>query len=338
MSNHMLEQAIVDAEQLREAALKSAQQEIVEKYSEEVRTAVQQILEEPEDMGLDMGMEPEAEEEFADVEMSHMADDDAMIEIPLDQLIAQAEMEPSDADDMVDREDLDVGIPELADEEEVSTEPAPANRKDDEAEELDEEVELNEEELLSTLMNIVKQESLEVSAPDFAMEEITKDEQESDEEEAAEIKTADNSRDGQEEVKEELAKKDAEILDLNESINKLKNILAEAKEGLQKLNLSNARLLYTNKVLGDTSLNERQKNKIAEMISESRTVDEAKTVYETLQKTMETGRKAPSSQSLSEAVTRRSSTIISSRREEVSSPKQNPALNRWAVLAGLNRD
>jgi hypothetical protein len=332
----MLEQAIVDAEQLREAALKSAQQEIVEKYSEEVRNAVQQILEEDE-LGLDIPG-AESEDELADVEMSHMAEDDAMIEIPLDQLIAQAEMETPDADDMVDREDLDVGIPELADEEEVSAEPAPANRKDEEVEELEEELELSEEELLTTLMGIVKQEALEVSAPEFALDEITKDEQEADEEAAEEVKLADNSRDGQEEVKEELAKRDAEILELTESINKLKNILAEAKEGLQKLNLSNARLLYTNKVLGDTSLNERQKNKIAEMISESRTVDEAKTVYETLQKTMETGRKTPSSQSLSEAVTRRSSTVISSRRKEVSSTEQNPALNRWAVLAGLNRD
>ena len=331
----MLEQAIVDAEQLREAALKSAQQEIVEKYSEEVRSAVQQILEQPEEdpLGLDMDMPgEETEEEFADVEMSHMAEDDAMIEIPLDQLIAQAEMETPDADDMVDREDLDVGVPGLEGEETVSAEPAPANRKDED------EVELNEEELLDTLMDLVKQESVQVDAPDFAMEEITKDEQEADEEAAEEEMLADNSRDGQEEVKEALAQKDAKIQDLNETINKLKNILAEAKEGLQKLNLSNARLLYTNKVLGDTSLNERQKNKIAEMISESRTVDEAKTVYETLQKTMETGRKAPSSQSLSEAVTRRSSTIISSRREEVSSPNENPALNRWAVLAGLNRD
>ena len=37
-----------------------------------------------------------------------------------------------------------------------------------------------------------------------------------------------------EEVKEALAQKDAKIEDLNETIDKLKNILAEAKEGLQK--------------------------------------------------------------------------------------------------------
>jgi hypothetical protein len=331
----MLEQAIIDAQELREAALKSAQQDIVEKYSEEVRSAVQQILEQPEDpLGLDMDMAgEEAEEEFPDMEMSHMAEDDAMIEIPLDQLIAQAEMETPDADDMVDREDLDVGVPGLEDEESVSAEPAPANRKDE-----DDEVELNEEELLDTLIGLVQQEAVEVDAPEFVLDEIVADEKEADEEAAEEEMLADNSRDGQEEVKEALAQKDAKIEDLNETIDKLKNILAEAKEGLQKLNLSNARLLYTNKVLSDTSLNERQKNKIADMISESRTVDEAKTVYETLQKTMETGRKAPSSQSLSEAVTRRSSTIISSRREEVSSPKENPALSRWAVLAGLKRD
>ena len=331
----MLEQAIIDAQELREAALKSAQQDIVEKYSEEVRSAVQQILEQPEDpLGLDMEMPgEEAEEEFPDVEMSHMAEDDAMIEIPLDQLIAQAEMETPDADDMVDREDLDVGVPGLEDEEEVSAEPAPANRKDE-----DDEIELNEEELLDALMGLVQQEAVEVDAPEYVLDEIVADEREADEEAAEEEVLADNSRDGQEEVKEVLAQKDAEIEDLNETINKLKNILAEAKEGLQRLNLSNARLLYTNKVLSDTSLNERQKSKIADMISESQTVDEAKTVYETLQKTMETGRKTPGSQSLSEAVTRRSSTIISSRREEVSSPKENPALSRWAVLAGLNRD
>ena len=41
----MLEQAIVDAEALREAALKSAEQNIIEKYSEEVKAAVNQILE-----------------------------------------------------------------------------------------------------------------------------------------------------------------------------------------------------------------------------------------------------------------------------------------------------
>ena len=50
--------------------------------------------------------------------------------------------------------------------------------------------------------------------------------------------------------------------------------------------MQNARLLYANRVLGDSSLNEQQKAKIAELVSGARSVEEAKMVYETLQKTM----------------------------------------------------
>ena len=40
----------------------------------------------------------------------------------------------------------------------------------------------------------------------------------------------------------------------------LKNILVKVKDRLEEVNLSNARLLYANRVLQDTSLNELQKN------------------------------------------------------------------------------
>ena len=45
MSN-LLERAIIDAKALKEAALKSAEQLVMEKYSSEVRQAVDRILEE----------------------------------------------------------------------------------------------------------------------------------------------------------------------------------------------------------------------------------------------------------------------------------------------------
>ena len=61
MSN-MLEQAIMDAETLREAALKNAENILLEKYSSQIKDAVEQLLEgddskeiisEQDDMGLD---------------------------------------------------------------------------------------------------------------------------------------------------------------------------------------------------------------------------------------------------------------------------------------------
>ena len=56
MSN-MLEQAIVDAQSLREAAIKNAESEIVEKYSDEVREAVTKLLEQDDE--LDLGLDDE---------------------------------------------------------------------------------------------------------------------------------------------------------------------------------------------------------------------------------------------------------------------------------------
>ena len=50
----MLEQAIVDAKALREAAVKSAEAAVVEKYNSEIKTAVSKLLEQDEELGFDM--------------------------------------------------------------------------------------------------------------------------------------------------------------------------------------------------------------------------------------------------------------------------------------------
>ena len=58
--SELLEQAIVDAEALKEAALKNAEQAVIEKYSSEIKNAVETLLEQPmsqpEDMAAILGM------------------------------------------------------------------------------------------------------------------------------------------------------------------------------------------------------------------------------------------------------------------------------------------
>ena len=44
----MLEQAIIDAEELRQAARKNAEETVVEKYQDQIREAVEKILEQDE--------------------------------------------------------------------------------------------------------------------------------------------------------------------------------------------------------------------------------------------------------------------------------------------------
>jgi hypothetical protein len=73
MSN-LLDQAIIDAEALKEVAMKNAEVTILEKFSDQIKEAVEQILdEEPGDEGIEgleadeMGAESEAGDEGADV-------------------------------------------------------------------------------------------------------------------------------------------------------------------------------------------------------------------------------------------------------------------------------
>jgi len=119
---------------------------------------------------------------------------------------------------------------------------------------------------------------------------------------------------------------------LNEQNSQYKQAFNELKENLQDVNLSNARLLYTNRVLRNTSLNERQKTKIAEAISNAGSVTEAKTIYHTLESTVEAKPNKRSPQSLSEAIGRRTSVLRATRQESTSS---DPFSERMKRLAGI---
>ena len=118
---------------------------------------------------------------------------------------------------------------------------------------------------------------------------------------------------------------------LKQQVLQYKQAMGELKETLVETNLSNGRLLYTNRVLRNTSLNERQKTRIVEAISNAGSVTEAKTIYDTLQSTVQaTPKRSP--KSLSEAIGRRSSVIRATRQE---STAVDPISDRMQKLAGI---
>ena len=133
-------------------------------------------------------------------------------------------------------------------------------------------------------------------------------------------------------LKESVANLENENNSLKDELDKYKHAVEQIKENLYEVNLSNARLLYTNRVLRNTSLNERQKDKIVEAISTAGSVAEAKTIFETLQSTVEAKPKK-SPQSLSEAIGRRSSVIRATRKE--SSQTSDVFSDRMRRLAGI---
>ena len=318
----MLEQAIVDAQNLKEAAIKSAEAAIVEKYSQEVKNAVTQLLEQEEEAPA--ATAPEVENSaIEDVPMAHIpGDEEEIVVVDLDDILAAADQEEEEDEEFsLDREELadEIGISIEDDPEE-----SPGNRPDAE------ELELSEDDLVSMFKEILV---VDVPAPAIEQSEQELEEDEKEEDEKVEtIRTDGMNEDDIEEYERTMAKNEA----LTRHNKNLKKILNEIKDKLQEINLQNARLLYANRVLTDTSLNEQQKNKIVDMVGNARSVDEAKTIFETLQRAV-AHVKSDKAQSLSEVVTKRSSVILSGNRRHDESTESSPTYNRWATLAGMTK-
>ena len=313
----LLEQAIVDAEALKEAAIKNAEAAIIEKYSSEVRDAVNSLLEQEEET-------LEEEEESAVMEEVPYAveegDEPIMVRLDLEAL----ERALSEEEEPVEESHED-----LADtlEEEIEE----ALETEGEETDLEEEIELDEE----ILDAIAEELKVDLGIPDQGLggrstptdrnleaQKITlaalKDTELAEEHEAIQ------------KAREETGMYVNQVNELKQDNSNLQKTILHLKERLEEVNLSNARLLYTNRVLNSTSLNERQKTRIVESISNADSVEEAKVIYETLQSAV--GDKTKSSpQSLREAVERPSSTLP--RRRETNA--QNPHFSRMRALAGI---
>ena len=314
----LLEQAIVDAEALKEAAIKNAEAAIIEKYSSEVRDAVNSLLEQEEET-------LEEEEESAVLEEVPYAveEGDEPITVRLD--LEALERALSEEEEPVEESHED-----LADALEEEIEEAVQAEGAEEAD-LDEEIELDEE----ILDAIAEELKVDLGIPDQGLggrstptdrnlegQKVTlaalKDDELAEEHEALQ------------KAREEAAMYVNQVNELKQEKSNLQKTILHLKGRLEEVNLSNARLLYTNRVLNSTSLNERQKTRIVESISNADSVEEAKVIYETLQSAV--GDRAKSSpQSLREAVERPSSTLP--RRRETNA--QNPHFSRMRALAGI---
>ena len=98
----------------------------------------------------------------------------------------------------------------------------------------------------------------------------------------------------------------------------------------------NARLLYSNRILSDASLNERQKSKIVEAVAKAKTIEEAKTIAETLKETI-AGSVKKGPKSLSESVNRKSNlSHVLPRRKQQELNETLDFASRMKKLAGLD--
>ena len=348
----MLEQAIIDAGALKEAAVKNAESLVLDKFSDQIKEAVENLLEQEEDPAEAGGAEgedvaaAEGEEEIEEssvmqsIPLANQVAEDAQVEIPLESLMEQLQH-------MTDglEEELDFGLEEEY-EGEIPIEDA------DEAEgeipiEEDWDFSLEEEELAEALnVDIHPQKSGWVGMPNAVLEVSTEEllalEQDSQvrEERAAVRKAVAALKTMNESLTKKNEKARKTLTESQAAITKLKLVVGILQEKLEASNLLNAKLLYQNKALNSASLNERQKHKLVEAVSNANSIEEAKVIFETLQNAVGSTNPAKQPKSLSEAVEKSSSIIMSnSRRSRLDEgKKEEPAFDRWKFLAGINKD
>lgn len=349
----MLEQAIIDAEALRDVALKNAEAAVIDKYSDQIKEAVETLLEQPSedpvdellgDMGTeDPLMDPSGQE--ADPLVSDMPlsahDGENLCGCP-------DEAEPGSEESYIelDLDDLTqkIGLA-LGNEDELESHEQAASDVLNSGGPLEEDVELDSdvlEEIVEELkVDIHPQKSgwagtpsshLDVAAEEMlALEQDTKVKEENEELRQS-VKSLEESN---KKLNKNIQKNKKQILEHKQNEKKLVQLLKSLKEKIEESNVLNARLLYTNKALTNNSLNERQKNNIAEALFNAESVEEAKTIFETLQNTVgSTSKKQP--KSLSEAVNKTSSTILLAAKSKGREAENNDtSSDRWRTLAGI---
>ena len=390
----MLEQAIADAAALREQAIKNAEQSVIEKYSQQIKEAVDQMLEVDEPSNLDKANKAiqEAEDELIQEEevsaapasdslqdqthspawdsryddmMSNFTallndvevDENGMVEIDLGDLqlgsdevtAAEGDLDapPVDLDDLLGQD-----VPEEA------GSPSEPNMSDLEAAPatLEEDFDIDLQEVVDLLEK--DEEEGEVVEEKIDYDPIQDSLQgpgggagsRSRKEANAVMADAVYGDEEEEESEEESDDEDitGTINELNETIEflsrqneQMERVFSKVETYLEETLLSNAKLLYQNRTLSDASLNERQKSKIVEAISNAESPKEAKRLHETLKATVGStpnGNKGP--QSLSESVNRRSnlSAMLNSRQNINESKQSNdPFMEKMQKLAGIKK-
>jgi len=323
----MLEQAIVDAAALREAAIQSAEQVVIEKYSTEIRETVENLMEsdelnESKSVDEQITEADEIGEGYAFVEGTELSDleEHELLEIDVKGLFEQLEKQRLEESEEI--------IEIIEEEVELEEEAKPKEALEESEESLEEETELEE---------AIEFDFEPVPAGNTEAYGATNAQQKEQAMLVDVMQQIENANEKLEKKNEGLIKDKSKLIKSNK---KLKESVGKLAQKFEEMKLMNAKLFYTNKTLMDASLNERQKHKLVESINNAQSYEQAKIVYETLQSTVGNVSNKKQPESLSEAVGKRSSTsLLLKARKQDDEPKVSESNNLFATrmqaLAGI---
>ena len=331
----ILKEAIADAKAVRETALENAKMALEEAFTPQIKSMLSAKLKEEEDDDKEEGMHDEGEHEEG---MHDEGEDDETEEggqrSPMEgedddeaeetrhkaegehDDEAEEGMHDEDDDDMEENLDLEAVIKEL--EAELS------EGEDDEVEEKEDEV---DESTVEEGDEIEEEYEIDEAAleEDEELEEVDKssgigkgDNKEDDTDKSSGIGGGDNK----------LSEVQAELKEYKEAVSFL-------KDKLHEVNILNAKLLFTNKLFKQYSLDSNQKLKVVETFDRAQTTREIKLVYSTLAEQFNDNGSIVTKKSISESA----STAVASTKPSKESRKviseETQVADRFRKLAGL---
>jgi len=347
----MLEQAVIDAQTLREAAIKNAEQEVLVKYSSEIKEAVDSILEQEDELAGGMDAAPMDATEDAEI-------DPIVNNIPLKATEGQSEIEsPSKGEEIeLNLDELRASINADQNTDNVENE-LMFETTDSDLEELlssetneeelvesedEEEISISEESLKDAIEEILKVDYENVPRGELGTTHPTRVEQayalEASLARAEDTEVEENNKESEKAI-EKYKKLEEQVKSLKSDKNRLvtehtelKSVARQVSDKLTELNLTNAKLVYQNRILKSSSLNERQKEKLVDAVSKANSIDEAKVIFETLQDSL-SSKVHKSPMNLSEAVSKNNRLILKSNKTKVQADDSTAV--RMKKLAGI---
>ena len=280
--------------------------------------------------------------------VDNLADDNGMVELDLGDLSIGAEEEAAADGDLEAADDLGaLGSDEGAEDDLLGTD-------DDETETMDDELDLQLQEVLDMLTEeeVIEekvdydpiQDSLGQFRNNRSREELNAvmaDVVYGDDEEEVEAEELDEEEINEDDTMGVVTELHETVQFLMQQNDQMESVLSKMEVYLEETLLSNAKLLYQNRTLGDASLNERQKSKIVEAIANADSPKEAKQLFETLRATVgSTPNSNKGPQSLSESVNKKSnlSAMLNSRQNiNESKNSESPFMEKMQKLAGIKK-
>ena len=304
-NTNLLKEAIADAKAVRETALANAKIALEEAFTPRIQSMLSAKISEEEEMDMEEEMEtPEMEEEM---------------EAPVEEPVAEGEY----GDEEVSEEEA---AEEPAMEEDMEEEPV-AEEEDLELEaiikELEDEMAVEEEEMEAPAEEPVTEEEEAEEAP------VSEGEGE-DEVSLDEIIEALREEEGEEEVTENEEEKveETEEKELEEAY----NVIRFLKSKINEVNLLNAKLLFSNKLFRNHSMNESQKMKVIENFDRAQSLREVKLVFATLSESFSLSG-SRTKRSIKESYASKPSRSTAPSKKVIS--EGNDLAARWKKLANL---